>query len=300
VSTAQQQPAVVLVDGYNMAFRAFHGMPELTAPDGFPSGAVHGWVRTLWWIEDHLQPERMYVFFDLGGAQRQLALRPEYKATRSETPPALQQQIPLIKEWTRAAGYLGIERDGVEADDLLASYARHFAAAGSSVKIVSADKDLAQLVDDRIEQWLPPPTANPRLGWRELDPAGVEEKFGVHASRIPDYLALIGDTSDNIPGLKGVGPKTAAKWLVQYGSLEEVIAHCGELLPKRFQALVHAEADHIRRNLEMTRLDSSLPIDQTAHADPDPQRAVELLEEMEMAKSAETLRQRMAQSPQEG
>jgi DNA polymerase-1 len=289
-----------LIDGFNLAFRAFYGMPELARADGFPTGALHGWVRTLWWIEDNVRPDRMLVFFDLGGAHRQLALREDYKANRTEAPEALERQIPVIKAWTRAAGYVGVEKNGVEADDLIASYSRELAAQGDSVLVISADKDLAQLVTDRVHQLAPPPTANPRLGWRELDPAGVEEKFGVHASRIPDYLALIGDTSDNIPGLKGVGPKTAAKWLVQYGSLEEVIAHCGELLPKRFQALVHAEADHLRRNLEMTRLDSSLPIDQTAHADPDPQRAVELLEEMEMAKSAETLRQRMAQSPQEG
>jgi DNA polymerase-1 len=292
VSTAQQQPAVVLVDGYNMAFRAFHGMPELTAPDGFPSGAVHGWVRTLWWIEDHLQPERMYVFFDLGGAQRQLALRPEYKATRSETPPALQQQIPLIKEWTRAAGYLGIERDGVEADDLLASYARHFAAAGSSVKIVSADKDLAQLVDDRIEQWLPPPTANPRLGWRKLDAAGVVEKFGVEPRQIADYLALIGDSSDNIAGLAGVGPKTAAKWLIRYGDLEGVIAHCGELQPKRFQQLVHSQADHLRVNRQLTLLDDRQPL-QSLEPVSDPERAIGLLSRLNMGKTVEQLRQRL-------
>ena len=158
--------------------------------------------------------------------------------------------------------------------------------------VISADKDLAQLVDDKVRQLVPPPTANPRLGWRELDPAGVEEKFGVKPAQIADYLALIGDTSDNIPGLRGVGPKTAAKWLVQYQSLEQVIAHCGELNPKRFQSLVYQEADNLRRNLEMTRLDHSLPVDVEAHANPDPERAVALLREMEMEKSADTLLQR--------
>jgi len=121
----------------------------------------------------------------------------------------------------------------------------------------------------------------------------VEEKFGVRPAQIADYLALIGDTSDNIPGLHGVGPKTAAKWLTQYGTLEEVIAHCGELNPRRFQALVHQEADNLRLNLRMTCLDQTLAVDETAHAEPDTDRAVEILRDMEMGKSADTLAQRL-------
>ena len=283
-----------LIDGFNLAFRAFYGMPELARADGFPTGALHGWVRTLWWIEDNVQPDQLLVFFDLGGARRQVAIREDYKANRTEAPEALQQQIPVVKEWTRAAGYVGVEQDGVEADDLIAAYSHALSGQGHEVLIISADKDLAQLVTDRVHQLVPPPTANPRLGWRELDPSGVEAKFGVPAGRIADYLALVGDTSDNIPGLKGVGPKTAAKWLNQYGDLEQVIAHCGELHPKRFQALVHAGAESLRLNLRMTRLDHAREIDQTAHAAPDPERALGILEEMEMARSAATLRQRMA------
>ncbi|NDV62354.1 5'-3' exonuclease [Puniceicoccales bacterium CK1056] len=284
---------VVLVDGFNMAFRAYYGMPELTREDGFPTGAVHGWVRTLWWIEDNVKPDNLLVFFDLGGAQRQLAIREDYKANRGEAPEDLEKQIPVIKEWTRAAGYVGIEEHGVEADDLIAAYSVKYAEEGHEVLILSADKDLAQLVTDKVHQLVPPPTANPKLGWRELDPEGVEKKFGVRANQIADYLALIGDTSDNIPGLKGVGPKTAAKWLNQYRTLEEIIAHCGELNPKRFQGLVYAEADNIRRNLEMTKLDRSLSIDIEAHAEPDPERAVSLLKEMEMGRSAEALVKRL-------
>ena len=283
---------IALIDGFNLAFRAFYGMPELARKDGFPTGALHGWVRTLWWVEDNVKPDRMLVFFDLGGASRQVALREDYKANRTEAPEALEQQIPVIKEWTRAAGYVGVEAHGVEADDLIAAYSRHHSANGDNVLIISADKDLAQLVNDTVHQLVPPPTANPRLGWRELDPSGVEERFGVKPSQIADYLALIGDTSDNIPGLRGVGPKTAAKWLNQYGSVEEIIAHCGELNPKRFQSLVHEEVDTLRLNLQMTLLDSTLPVDETAHADPDFGRAVALLREMEMDKTAETLLQR--------
>ncbi|MGC9452593.1 MAG: 5'-3' exonuclease [Oceanipulchritudo sp.] len=283
---------VALIDGFNLAFRAYYGMPELARSDGFPTGAIHGWVRTLWWIEDNVKPGRMVVFFDLGGASRQLAIREDYKANRGETPPELEQQIPVIKEWTRAAGYAGVEQDGIEADDLIAACSRTLSEQGEDVLIVSADKDLAQLVTDRVHQLLPPPTANPRLGWRELDPAAVEEKFGIKPRQVADYLALIGDVSDNIPGLKGVGPKTAAKWLVRYGTLEELIAHSGELQPRRFQALVHAEADTLRKNLRMTRLDPGFAVDVDAHASPDPRRALAILKEMEMGKSAEAFAQR--------
>jgi len=287
---------VALIDGYNMAFRAFYGMPELARSDGFPTGALHGWVRTLWWIEDNVGADTLYVFFDLGGASRQLAIREDYKANRTEAPVELQQQIPVIKEWTRAAGYAGVEQEGIEADDLIAAYSHKLAADGHEVLIISADKDLAQLVSANIHQLVPPPTANPKLGWRRLDPAGVEEKFGVKPAQIADYLALVGDTSDNIPGLNGVGPKTAAKWLIQYGCLEDIIAHCGELNPRRFQARVHAEADNLRRNLLMTRLDRSLQVDVEAHADLDPERSLQILREMEMGRTAEALVQRRSGS----
>ena len=283
---------IALVDGFNLAFRAFYGMPELARGDGFPTGAIHGWVRTLWWIEDNAGADAIYVFFDLGGASRQLAIREDYKANRGETPEELAQQIPVIKEWTRAAGYAGVEEDGIEADDLIAAYCRKLSQQGHSVLIISADKDLAQLVTDQVHQLVPPPTANPRIGWRELDPEGVVEKFGVKPAQIADYLALVGDTSDNIPGLKGCGPKTATKWLVQYGTLEGVINHSGELNPKRFQGMVYAGADELRRNLEMTRLDQSIPVDVEAHATPDHARALAILEEMEMGKSAESLKAR--------
>lgn len=283
---------IALIDGFNLAFRAYYGMPELAREDGFPTGAIHGWVRQMWWVEDNIKADKVFVFFDLGGASRQLAIREDYKANRGETPEDLEKQVPVIKEWTRAAGYAGVERHGVEADDLIASYSHQLAGEGHDILIVSADKDLAQLVNDKVHQMVPPPTANPKIGWRELDPVAVEGKFGVKPSQIADYLALIGDTSDNIPGLKGVGPKTASKWLIQYKTLEDIIAHCGELNPKRFQSLVYEEADSVRMNLKMTLLDRELPIDDDDHVAPDPDRAVEILRDMEMGKSADDLLKR--------
>ncbi len=272
----------LLVDGYNMAFRAFYGMPELTRADGFPTGALHGWVKTLWKLQDQEKPDGMLVFFDLGGSQDRLALHPEYKAQRKETPEPLEKQIPVIKDLTRAMGLVGIELDGVESDDLLASHARMLAAVGHDVLIVSADKDFAQCVDDRIKILLPPPTANPKLGWRVLDAAGVVEKFGVPPAQIAEYLALIGDTSDNIPGIGGVGPKTAAKWFAEFKTLEGIIAAAGSLKPDRFREAVAKEAERLRMNLKLTTLSAKSPMVHVGPGEPQPAKLFPLLEAMEM------------------
>ena len=209
----------LLVDGFNLAYRCFFAIPELHRGDGFPTNALHGWMKSLWRLSDQEKPDRVLVFFDLGGAQDRLALLPEYKAHREEMPEPLARQVPVIKTLTRALGYGGVEEDGVESDDLLASYALALARKGNEVLIVSSDKDFAQIVGERIKIVLPPPSANPKLGWRTMDEKGVVEKFGVPPSKIAGFLALVGDSSDNIPGLGGVGPKTAAKWLAEFGSV---------------------------------------------------------------------------------
>ncbi len=284
----------LLLDGYNLAFRAFYGMPELTSSSGFPTGALHGWVKTIWRLMDQEKPDAMLCFFDLGGAQDRLALLPEYKAQRKETPEPLERQIPVIKELTRAMGLVGVEMDGVESDDLLASQARLLANAGHEVLIVSADKDFAQCVDDRVRILLPPPTANPKLGWRVLDAEGVREKFGVPPERIADYLALIGDVSDNIPGVNGVGPKTAAKWFAEFGSLEGIIRHAAELKPDRFREAVAAQAEALRRNLKLTILSTKSPLPMVAPAEPLVARIVALMEAHEMRSTAAEAQKRYA------
>ena len=272
----------LLVDGFNLAYRCFYAIPELTRADGFPTNALHGWMKSLWKFEDQEKPATTLVFFDLGGAQDRLALHPEYKAQRAEMPAALEQQLPYVKLLTRAMGLVGVELHGVESDDLLASQAQALAGAGHDVLIVSADKDFAQVVGDRVKILLPPPTANPKLGWRQLDEAGVVEKFGVPPGQIADYLALVGDTSDNIPGVNGVGPKTAVKWLLQYGSLEGVIAHSSELKPDRFQEAVRTQADRLRLNLKLTTLNLALPTVAADKVVPQPTELFRLLAELEM------------------
>ena len=285
----------LLVDGFNLAYRCFFAVPELTRADGFPTNAVHGWVKSLWRLADQEKPAATLVFFDLGGAHDRLALLPEYKAQREEMPAALVKQLPCIKAVTRAMGLAGVEKTGEESDDLLASQAVHLAARGHDVLIVSSDKDFTQIVGERIKIMLPPPSANPKLGWRRLDAAGVAEKFGVPPAQIPDFLALVGDSSDNIPGIEGVGPKTAAKWLQQFGSLEGVIEHARELQPERFRESVRALSDLVRRNLKLTTLNLGLPTIAAQKPASDPETLFRLLAELEMNTSLAEAHQRYSQ-----
>src|SRR5690606_37829757 len=162
---------------------------ELTRADGFPTNALHGWLKTLLKLEEQESPCTLEVFFDLGGDVRREALHPEYKAQRTEMPEALEQQIPWLKEMSRHLGFTLWEVSGVEADGLMAGRARQLAEQGEEVWLVTADKDLAQCVNDKIRMLVPPPTANPRLGWRKWGAAEVEEKYGVSPSQIADYLA---------------------------------------------------------------------------------------------------------------
>ncbi len=274
----------LLIDGFNLAYRCFFAIPELTRSDGFPTNALHGWVKTIWKLEDQEKPEGVLVFFDLGGAQDRLALLPDYKAQREEMPEALSQQIPVIKELTRMMGLGGIEIEGVESDDLLAAQAVALAKAGHTVKIVSSDKDFAQVVSEQINMMLPPPPGNPRAGWRSMGPAEVETKFGVGPHKIAAYLALVGDSVDNIPGVSGVGPKTASKWLNAHGDLEGVIAAAvdGVLKPDRFQASVAADADRLRINLQLTTLNLDLPVHPAVRPAADGAALVKRLRELEM------------------
>jgi DNA polymerase-1 len=224
-----------------------------------------------------------------------LALLPEYKAQREEMPEALRQQLEPLKALTRALGFVGYERDGVESDDLLAAQAVAVAAEGDEALVVSSDKDFAQIVGARIKILNPPPPGNPKAGWRTMDAAGVQEKFGVPPAQIADLLALVGDTSDNIPGLDGVGPKTAAKWLEAHGSVEGVIAHASELKPDRFREVVVARADDLRRNLKLTTLNTALPRPVAAPAAVAVTEVIRLLEEYQMRSAAEEARRRYEQ-----
>jgi len=217
---------LLLVDASSYLYRAFHALPDLRNKAGEPTAAIYGVLNMLRRLHKDTRADYSACVFDAKGKTFRDEAYPEYKATRAPMPDDLALQIEPLHELIVAMGWPLLMIDGVEADDVIATLARAAERQGFEVVIATGDKDLAQLVCGaiRIEN------ANPRTGEREiLDEAGVEKKFGVRPERIIDYLALIGDSVDNIPGVDKVGPKTAAKWLAQYGTLDNVIANAGDI-----------------------------------------------------------------------
>ena len=222
--TPQPHP-LVLIDASGWLFRAYHALPPLSNARGEPTGAIFGMVNMLKRLQKDYAPEHIAVVFDAPGKTFREEIYADYKANRDATPDDLLHQWPIIVDMVGAMGLPVLSIPGVEADDVIGTLAKLGEAAGHEVLIVTSDKDMAQLVNERVK--LVDTMKN-----RVMDPAGVVEKFGVPPERIVDYLALIGDTSDNIPGVPGVGPKTAAKWLNEYGSLEQIIARAAEIKGK--------------------------------------------------------------------
>jgi len=282
----------LVVDGNNLVFRSFFAIPHLSRADGFPTNAIHGWVRSLWRLADEEKPDEILVVFDLGDDPKKLALLPGYKGDRAKMPEELRQQIPMIKEITRRLGSDLVEILEVEADDIIGSYAVSLAMEGHEVLIVSSDKDFAQCVGGNVWMIVPPPTASGKIGWRRLDATGVKEKFGVTPEQIPDYLALVGDTIDGIPGVAGVGPKTAAKWLEEFGSLEGVLNHVEELRPERFREKVEADREKLKRNLCLTKLNCQVELPPFQKYPLDRDGVFTLLEELEMRTHLKEARRR--------
>ncbi len=210
---------MLLVDGSSYLYRAFHAMPDLRSPDGFPTGAIHGFVAMMNWLRDRFPAEHAVCVFDAKGPTFRDAWYPEYKAQRAPMPDALREQIEPIHEVVKLLGWPVLEVPGIEADDAIGTLARVAAASGHRVLISTGDKDLAQLVTEQVT--LMNTMAKPP---ERLDIEGVKAKFGVPPDRIIDYLTLIGDTVDNVPGVEKVGPKTAAKWIADFGSLDGVVA----------------------------------------------------------------------------
>lgn len=278
---------ILLCDGHNLAFRAFYGIRDLSRADGFPTNMVHGWLRSFWRLEDDCSPDQIWVFFDKGGSRRREDILPTYKANRGLPPDGFSEQLAWVKRLTTALGHGWREQEGLEADDLIASAVRQLSEDGTDLLIVSSDKDLSQLVGPKVKQLLPPPTANPKMGWRLLDESAVKEKFGVSPAGILDYLSIIGDQSDNIPGLPGVGPKTALKWMNEHGDLEGIIENAGRLAPKRFCSLVYEKREDLLRNRELIRLESDLEVDMTDCPPVNLSELKEILLELEMKKSWE-------------
>ncbi len=216
---------LILVDGSSYLYRAFHAMPALTNSKGFPTGAVYGVANMLRKLINDYEPEYMAVVFDAKGKTFRDELYEKYKANRSAMPEELIRQIDPIHEVIRALGLPLLMVEGVEADDVIGTLAKHAKEHGMETLISTGDKDLAQLVDTHIT------LVNTMTG-TVLNPDTVKEKFGIPPEQIIDYLTLVGDSVDNIPGVPQVGPKTAVKWLVEYGSLDDIIAKANTIKGK--------------------------------------------------------------------
>ncbi|MBI3715189.1 MAG: DNA polymerase I, partial [Betaproteobacteria bacterium] len=221
-SPATETKHLLLVDISSYFFRAFHAIRELRSPAGEPTNAIFGVVNMLRKLREEHPHDYSAAVFDPKGKTFRDDIYPEYKATSSATPEELAFQIPLIRETVEALGWQCVVVDGFEADDVIGTLARHASARGVKTMISTGDKDLAQLVNDQV-------TLVNTMSNETLDIEGVKNKFGVPPDRIIDYLALMGDTVDNVPGVDKVGPKTAAKWIAEYGSLAEVMARAEEI-----------------------------------------------------------------------
>ncbi|MGE0079791.1 MAG: DNA polymerase I [Thiohalomonadaceae bacterium] len=245
---------LVLVDGSSYLYRAFHALPALTNSAGEPTGAVYGVVNMLRRLLADYEPEHVAVVFDAKGPTFRDALYAEYKAHRPPMPGELASQIEPLHAIIRAMGLPLLCVDGVEADDVIGTLVMRAREHGMEVVVSTGDKDMAQLVRPGVR------LVNTMTG-TEMDREGVIEKFGVPPERIVDYLALIGDTTDNVPGVPKVGPKTAAKWLQQYGSLDEVMAHADEIKGVAGENL-RASLGHLplSRELVTIKCDVELPV----------------------------------------
>jgi DNA polymerase-1 len=222
VSGKAPQKTLLLVDGSSYLYRAFHALPELKSPRGEPTGAIRGVLSMLRKLAEDYKADALACVFDARGPTFRDALYPQYKANRPSMPEPLAAQIEPLHEAVAALGWPVLAVEGVEADDVIATLAAHATRHGWRTVVSTGDKDLAQLVDEHV-------TLVNTMSNEILDVAGVRQKFGVARDRIVDYLALTGDAVDNVPGVDKVGPKTAAKWIQQYGSLDEVMRHAAEI-----------------------------------------------------------------------
>ncbi len=273
---ANKRDHVILVDGSGYIFRAYHALPPMNRPDGTPVNAVYGFTSMLLKLVDDSDAEYLAVIFDTARKTFRSDIYPEYKAHRPPPPEDLIPQFPLIRDAVRAFGVPQAEMEGYEADDLIATYARQAAAKGHKVTIVSSDKDLMQLVDDNIS--LMDPMKGTEISYDE-----VEKRFGVRPDKVIDVQALAGDSTDNVPGVPGIGVKTAAQLIAEYGDLDTLLERAGEIKqPKRRETLME-NAELARISRELVTLKDDVPVKQGFEAfeleEPDPKALLSFLEE---------------------
>jgi len=245
---------LLVIDGHAYAYRAFHAIRGLRSPGGQPTNAIYGFVKMLAKMRAAMQPTHLIVVWDGGLSAERVASLPEYKAQRPGMPEDLKSQLDEMAAYLKAAGVASFCREGVEADDYIACLARRAAEAGMEVVIASSDKDFMQLVSERVGLLNP----NDKSGMIWTDEQ-VRARAGVEPSQVVDWLSLTGDSVDNIPGVPGVGPKTAAELLNQFGSIRGLYEKLDEVKSEKLRVALRASADVVRRNCELVRLRDDLP-----------------------------------------
>lgn len=231
-----------------MAYRAFYAIRELATAAGNPTNAVYGFIRMQQQLFRQWAPSHAAVVFDGGLPDERMELLATYKAQREAMPDPLSAQFPLIEEYLNHARIPMLREDKQEADDVMAALTMQACGHGAEVLLATSDKDMYQLVSDKVAV-IPPTKSDVRMGT-----AAVREKTGVEPAAIPEWLALIGDSSDNIPGVPGVGPKTAAKLLNEFGTLEQLYTRLAEVKQEKLRESLRAHREDVMRNLKMTRL----------------------------------------------
>jgi len=245
---------LLIIDGHAYAYRAFHAIRDLRSPTGQPTNAIYGFVKMLAKMRATVEPTHLIVVWDGGLSAERLAALPEYKAQRPEMPEDLRLQLDEIVSYLESAGIASFCREGVEADDYIACLARRAAEAGMAVVIASSDKDFMQLVSRQIG--LLNPNDKTETIWTEEQ---VRMKIGVTPAQVVDWLSLTGDSVDNIPGVPGIGPKTATELLNQFGSVCVLYERLAEVKSEKLRANLRAAGDAVRRNRELVRLRDDLP-----------------------------------------
>ena len=223
---------IVLIDGHSILNRAFYGVPDLTNAEGLHTNAVYGFLNILFKILEEEKPEYLIVTFDVHAPTFRHEMFADYKGTRKPMAEELRQQVPVIKEVLKAMDIAIIEKAGLEADDLLGTISRTCEEKGMEVAVISGDRDTLQLATEHVKIRIPK-TKGGRTEIEDYYAADVKERYEVTPTEFIDVKALMGDTADNIPGVPGVGEKTATKIIVEYGSLENAYAHVEELKPPR-------------------------------------------------------------------
>lgn len=254
-ASSEESCRFLIVDGHAYAYRAFHAIRSLNSPDGRPTNAIYGFIKMLARMREWAPASHVAVVWDGGLAAERIALLPAYKAQRPPMPESLGEQITGIQGYLEAVGIRSLEHDGVEADDWIATLALAATRSEMPVVIASADKDFMQLVAPGVR------LLNPNYRSETLwEAAQVRQKTGVEPSAIVDWLALIGDSVDNIPGVPGVGPKTATDLLSQFGTVDALYRRIEEVTSERHRAALRAAEAIVHRNREMIRLRSDLPL----------------------------------------